>query len=188
MAEITRGESSDRWSDIWAAERPPGRVRISELRAEAARRRRKMALVVAGEVVLTIGLIVLTLTTLLADDPTGAAAKVWLAAAWLTWAIAAAFATWNRRGVWAPETETARSYLALSEERARRRRRAAAFVLGLTACLAVALIVADEVTVPGLIVVALYAGWAGWYGWKAHRDLDEIRRVAADFRKDEGEV
>lgn len=188
MAENKQDEPVDPLKVIWRGEQRSPRIGVEDLRAEAARRRRKMLLVVAGEVVLTAGLIALTVTIVRADGPTSSGTVTWLAALWLTWVIAAGFATWNRWGVWQPAAETARSYLALSEERARRRGRVASFVLGLVVVQAVVLLVMGEARVAGLALVALYGGWAVWYGRKAHRELEDIRRIAAEFQDGDGKV
>lgn len=171
---------------IWAGEQPPARVGVEDLRVEAARQRRGMLLVVAGEVVVTVGLIALSLVLVASDGPISPGTVTLLATLWLTWLVAAGFAMWNRWGMWKPAAETARSYLALLEERARRRGRVANFVLGLISVHLVVVLILGEVRGIGLAVVALYAAWAVWYRRKAHCELEAIRRMAAEFHE-EGE-
>jgi len=173
---------------IWRSEPSPAGVDLDDLRSEAARRRRKMVLVVVGEVLLTAGLIAWTVAVLLSDGPTSSRTVLWLAAAWLTWTVVAGFATWNRWGSWAATTESTRAYLALSEERARRRMRSAGFVLGLAAVVAAVALALGYDGLTGLVLLGLYAAWAIWYRHRARRDLDGIRRTAAEFGGEEGPV
>lgn len=170
------------WAELWEADRPPEPARLQDLRAEAARRRRRMKLTVAAEVAVTTGAVALSVLLLRDGGPHAAARLAWL---WLTWLIAAGFATWNRWGVWGPETESAVSYLALAEERARRRWRVAVFVLVLTGAQGALLFLAGLAGTPATFVVVLYAAWAVWYGWRARRDMAEVGRIATEFRQEE---
>lgn len=175
-------EPEGRLKALWTLEQPPGGIAVEDLHAEVARRRRRMVWIVAGEVLLTVGLVVLTVHLLGANRPASPRLLTWLGALWLTWLITAGFATWNRWGVWRPSGETAWSYLALSEERARRRRRVATFVLGLVSVQFVLVLIFGEVRAVGLATVTLYAGWAAWYRWKTGRELRAIRRISREFR------
>jgi hypothetical protein len=147
-----------------------------------------MVLVVAGEVLLTAGLIAWTVSVLLSDGPTSSRTVLWLAAAWLTWTVVTGFATWNRWGSWEASTESTRAYLALSEERARRRVRSAGFVLGFAALVAAVALVLGYADLTGLALLGLYAAWAIWYRQRARRELEEIRRTAAEFGGEERPV
>lgn len=184
MADDKRDQPVNRMRDVWMSESPPERVRLEVLRAEARRRRRRMGLVVLLEIVLTGVLIAVTVSIVLDAGATGGR-MAWLGAVWLTWLAVAGFATWNRWGVWSPQAETARSYLMLAAERARRRRRAALFVFALTAVQAAALFATrDGITVAGIAIVLLYAAWAVWYGIAAQRDLTRFRGLSAQLRED----
>ena len=188
MKHGERPDPVDTLKALWHTEQPPERISIEHLRAEVARRSRRMLLVVAGELVLTAALIALTVSLLGANGPASSRLAAWLGLLWLTWLVAAGFATWNRWGVWRPSGETAQSYLALSEERTRRRRRVANFVLALVAVQLVGVLVFGEARAVGLGIAALYAGWATWYRRKAGRELHAIRLVAEEFRRGSGTV
>jgi len=175
-------EPVDGLKALWTLEEAPEQVTVEALRTEVARRRRRMLWTVAGEMVLTLGLVVLSVSLLGGDEPASSRDLTWLGLLWLTWLIIAGFATWNRWGVWQPSGETARSYLALLEERARRRMRAGTFVLGLVFVQFALLLVFGELRSLGLLIVGLYAGWAGWYRWRAARELASIRGIADEFR------
>lgn len=136
---------------------------------------------VLGELLLTAGVFGVS-AALLADAPRAPQRVTATGLLWITWLVAAGFATWNRWGVWRPSGETALSYLALSEERARRRRRVADFVLGLVFLQALLFPFFGQVRWTGLILVALYVGWAVWYRWRAGRELAVIRRIASEFQ------
>jgi hypothetical protein len=181
---MNRGDDQgpiDGLKSLWTLEEPPERIDVEDLRREVSRRRRRMLWTVGGEIVLTLGLVVLSLGLLGGPEPASPRELTWVGLLWLTWLIIVGFATWNRWGIWQPSGETARSYLALSEERARRRKRAATFVLGLVSVQFVLLLAFGENRLPGLVVVSLYTGWAGWYRWRAVRDLAAIRRIAEEF-------
>lgn len=181
-------DAVDPLAELWTLEQPPERIEVEDLRKEVKRRRRRMLVTVAGELILTLALVALTVVLLGADGPASPGEVTWLGLLWLTWLIAAGFATWNRWGVWTPSTETAQSYLELSEERALRRRRVGTFVLGLTVVQLVLLLVLGEVHLLGLAIVAVYVAWAAWYRRRAGRDLEAVRRVAAEFRAGGREV
>lgn len=181
MSPDERNDTADPLKALWTHEQPPGRIALEDLRAEMKRRRWRMLVTVAGEGVLTLGLVALTVVVLGADGAASPSTVTWLGLLWLTWVIAAGFATWNRWGVWRPSAETARSYLALSEERARRRRRVATFVLGLVSLQLVVLLVVGEAHPVGLALVAAYVGWAVWYRRRAGRDLEAVRRITDEL-------
>lgn len=173
---------------LWKRDEAPRPVTIDDLRTELRRRRRRMIGVVAGEVALTAALVVLTLTAFKSDGATTTRSLGFLGPLWLTWLVAAAFATWNRWGRWRASTESAESYVALLEERTRRRRRVADFVLGLVAVQLAAFVTFGEVHLLGLVLIALYATWALWYRRRANRDLANVRRIAAQLRGEESDV
>lgn len=182
---MTTGESMptpDPLATLWKSDEAPRPVTVDDLRAELTRRRWRMVGVVIGEVALTVALVVLTLTVFTGDGPTTARALGSLGLLWLTWLVAAAFATWNRWGRWRASTESAESYVALLEERARRRRRVADFVLGLVAVQLVVFVALGEVHSLGVVIIALYATWAIWYRSRASRELATIRGIAAQLR------
>lgn len=183
---MTGLDTFERWKEQWLAERPPRAMRISELRVEVARRRRRLALVVVGEVVLTIVLIVLTVSILRAEQPVAFDARIWLAVLWLTWAAAVAFSAWNRTLAWA--SQSGQSHLEQVEHLARMRLRTAAFVLVLTALLTVTLLGLGWATPANMLLAILYMAWALCYGSRARRDLAHIRRIAAEFGEDDGPV
>ena len=115
----------------------------------------------ASELVLTLGLVVVTVA-LLADGPRAPQRVTAIGLLWIAWLVAASFATRNRWGVWRPSGEPALGYLALSEERARRRRRVADFVLGLVFLQVLRFPFFGQVRWTGVVLVALYVGWAVW--------------------------
>ena len=171
---------------IWRSGSSPAGFDLDDLRSEVVRRRRNMVRVVAGEVLLTVGLIAWTVAVLLADGPTSSRTVVWLAAAWLTWTVVTGFALWNRWGVWKAATESTRTYLTLLEEQALRRVRSAGFVLGFVAVAAAGAVALGHTGITGLALLGLYAAWATWYRHRARRELEEIRRTAAEFGGEEG--
>lgn len=174
-------EAGDVMKTLWTMEEPPERTSVEDLRREVERRRRRMLMTVAGELVLTLGLIAVSMG-LLADGSGSPQRLTSVGLLWVTWLVAAGFATWNRWGVWRPSGETALGYLALSEERARRRRRVADFVLGLVFLQLVMFSFFGAMEWVGLALVALYVGWAVWYRRRAGRELAELRRIASEFR------
>jgi hypothetical protein len=170
---------------LWKRDQAPRPVTVDDLRAELTRRQRRMVGVVIGEVVLTAGLGMLTLTVFTGDGPATARTLGWLGLLWLTWLVVAAFATWNRWGAWRASAESAESYVALLEERTRRRRRVADFVLGLVAVQLVVFSPFGGVHPLGLVIIALYATWAVWYRGRASRELAAIRGIGAQLRGDD---
>lgn len=180
-SENTRGAGDDLRS-LWTLEaEPPREPSVEALRNEVERRRRKMLLTVAGEVVFTLCLIAVSAALLAGggDAPHRVTAVVLL---WVTWLVAAGFATWNRRGLWRSSGKTALGYLALLEERARRRRRVADFVLGLVILQLVLAFLFGMIEWLGGAIVALYVGWALWYRRRATGDLVRIRGISAELR------
>lgn len=140
-----------------------------------------MLLVVAGEALLTLGLIAITIAVLGGEGRPAPETRLWAGLAWTTWLILVVFALWNRRGVWTAHTESARSFIALSEERARRRVRAASFLFGFTALLGVVIALLGWFGTATGAVILLYLGGALGYGRRARRELASIRRIAAEF-------
>jgi len=165
----------------WNSEHSPPPIDLEELRATADARRYRTRLVMAGEGILTAGLVGLSATFLVQGGPASAANRAWLLVAWLTWVAVTGFATWNRRGVARAKAESTRSYVALLEERARRRVRGAAFVLGAVAVMALAAGVLGYLGTASGTLLGLYGGWAIWYGVRARQDVDEMRRVRSDL-------
>ncbi len=173
--------STDPLRELWAREDPPHQVNLEDLRADAARARRRTNWVIAGEVLITAVLIGQTIRAVRGEPQLGDGLLPWLTIAWATWVMAVAFAAWNRLGARRAHTETARDYLALSEARARARMRTAAFVLVLTVALGSAIVALGGFGWILAAVVALYLGWALWYGRRAWRDLATVRQVVAEF-------
>src|SRR5262249_56303677 len=89
----------------------------------------RLAVVSAGEGLFTIGALVAAGFRVVRspDAPT----IVWAAAVVGFLAAAIAFAVGNRRGVFAPSSETVREFLAIAEERCERRLQAARFAVRL---------------------------------------------------------
>ena len=188
MSSDDATDAVDPLKALWTREEPPRRIDVEDLREEVRRRRRRMLVTVAGELVLTLALVALTVVLLGADGPARPRDVTWLGLLWLTWLIAAGFATWNRWGVWTPSAETARSYLELSVERARRRRRVGTFVLALASILLALLLFLGEVHLLGLALMAAYVAWAAWYRRRADRDLEAVREIDAEFRSGDRDV
>lgn len=115
---------------LWQSEGvPPDVDAVARRRAERGRRRMLLALVMEALVVLAVGA---WSVHLLATRPDPALIVILL----VFWAFAGTlvgFGILTRRGTWAPASESTRSYLRLSLERARRRERLARGTLKLMA-------------------------------------------------------
>jgi len=118
------------WSQV--REEPVDAAWVAEL---VRRQTRRLMLVVAVEVLVTVGILG-SLAWWAVGTGTRAAAAFG-AAALAHSVVVWAFTLWNRAGVWRPLGATTRAYLAVAKERCRRERRAARFVLGLLAIEAV---------------------------------------------------
>ena len=161
------------------------------------RQSRRLRMILAGEIVLTIAMLIMSFTIVARGNGAGtlrvgAVVLLYTAAVW-------AFALWNRRGVWRPYAETTAEFVQLLRVRAERRIRSARFtqvVMGLTVIL-----FGREVATTwragfastlergvwmlfGLYSVGIVA-WSIWYERKARR---EVRELAAFQRQLGAEV
>ncbi len=155
------------------------------------RQSRRLRLILAGEIALTIVMLVMSFTIVARYNAAGtlrvgAMVLLYTAAVW-------AFTLWNRRGVWRPYGETTAEFVELLRVRAHRRIRSARFtqvVIGVAVIL-----VGREVeavwragsastwergvwTAFAVYSVGMVA-WSIWYELKARREVREL----ADFQR-----
>jgi hypothetical protein len=109
------------WRADWQAEAGPTPEALAAIRRRVRRQSRGMALLLAGELLLATGALVLLIRFAVRHpDPMDVATMAGLCLLTL-WATACSL--WLRRGLWKPETETTAAFLALSVNRSRRRLR-----------------------------------------------------------------
>jgi hypothetical protein len=121
------------------------------LRERVQRGSRQLVLGTAIEIVVTVAVLALAATILAASPPERPDTR------WIWWTLAIAhsgivwaFTLWNRRGIWRPLAQDTAAFLALTRERARRRRHAALFILWFVAAEACAAVVANAMAPSGL--------------------------------------
>ena len=166
----------------------PLRERVAQ---RVHRQSRRLRIILAGEIALTIVMLTISFTIAGRDNAEGtlrlsAIVLLYTAGVW-------AFGLWNRRGVWRPYGETTAEFVQLLRVRAERRIQSARFtqvVIGLAVIL-----FGREVATAwsagfastwqrtvwmlfGLYVVGIVA-WSIWYERKARREVREL----ADFQK-----
>lgn len=119
------------WMADWQDGAAPSPQVLEEIRLRVRRQSRRMAWMLAGEMAIAAGaLILLGRFALLHPDPLDTAAMGGLALL-VVWA--AAFSLRLHRGLWRPSAETTEAFLALSIERCRRRLRSLRAAWGLLA-------------------------------------------------------
>jgi hypothetical protein len=121
MSTLPR-ESDDElrdWIADWQAEPEPAPELREAIRRRVKRQGLKMAWSLAGEVVLTAGLLAIVIRgALLRPEPLNLAAMTGLAVL-ILWALGCSL--WYRRGTWRPSAETTSAFLNLSILRCHRR-------------------------------------------------------------------
>lgn len=121
MSTLPR-ESDDElreWMADWQAEPEPAPEIRDAIRRRVKRQSLKMALSLAGETVLTLGLLAIVSNSAVRwPEPLNLAAMAGLAVL-ILWAMGSSF--WYRRGTWQPAAETTSAFLDLSILRCRRR-------------------------------------------------------------------
>lgn len=147
------------WMEDWRDDAPPAaEVRAAILR-HVRRRSRTLALVTAGEVIVTIlllGLFGVLLSR--ARDPETIAVLV---AGGLLAVSAFALANWNRRGTWRPSVETTEAFLEISLLRCRRSLRAVRYSYGI-------MVVEAFLLVPWLVIGILRRPDTRPLGWNPY--------------------
>lgn len=155
---------------------------LAELRRAAARHRRRQVAVAAGEGLLTLALLALSVWVL--RDGAVAWEVVWLLTLWAFVAAAAAFAWWNRRATWRAAGDAVEDYVRLARLRAVRELRAVRFAALFYAAEVVA-VVAQLAWFDRLGPVAIGAlaaagvGIAAWCALAARRLRRELARIEA---------
>jgi len=179
------------WIDTWKAEPgPPEAARAAILR-RVKRRSRNLLLAVAGDVVITIGVLVYFVPRMVRSghpaDIAGATAVALLTA------VALVFGLLNRRGLWRPADTTTAAFLDLAELRCRRSLRLVRFS-GVFLAVEIALLAPwlwsligrrpgyrpfgiDPWLFTGLwfaVICAPIVGWLVWYGRRVRREAAEL--------------
>lgn len=170
------------WEAAWRSDHP-AEPTFEEIRRSVDRQTRSMRLTLGGEVVATLAMLGLAAWVLL-EEP-GPARLGWGIAAVLHTAVVWGFVLWNRRGIWSPLGESVIDYLAIARTRLERRRRTAAFVIGLVAVEVVALAAWAAASgraaetgglarlwswLPAAVVTGIAIVWAVW-----QRRADEVQ-------------
>ncbi len=160
-------------SDVWRSSRAG--VDRAPLRKLVASQRRRLAAVVAGEVMAVAGFA--WLSWLIVRDGVAVWESVWLTTLWSLTAIASAFAWWNRRGAWNAMTESVAEY---QRQCAARRLRSLRF--GYALFIAEVIVVVAQLAWFGRFTVAvalflgafgaLFAVWAAWMRRQAAREIE----------------
>ncbi len=178
------------WEQVGLVWRGQGReaTLAEQLAARVQRQSRRMRLVLAGEVIITLAVMGFVFGVM---RGVGTPVSFRIAAATLLYTAGVwAFALWNRRGTWQPYGATTADFLALLRLRAERRIRSAWFCLTVVAA-AAAFTVSDiaaawgEGRVPPwewsvwLAYCAAMIVWSLWYRWRAKA---EIRGIDAMIR------
>ncbi len=172
------------WQELGRTWRAGPAVDPSPIRRLVDRQTRVLRLAVLGEMAVTVVMVGLVWWVLVER---GAVALGWVVAAGLHAVVLGGFTIWNRIGIWRPLGESTAAYLWLAQERSRRQRRSATFVLGLTGIEVAALLAwlvfgaePDRPTGSGwgwLLVAGVFAmavGWAWWYRVRAVRQLARL--------------
>jgi len=117
------------WMDEWRDNPAPAAEARAAILRHVRRRSRTLALVSAGELVVTVLLLAMLGTLLLrAREPETIAVVV----AGSVLAVGAlVLSTWNRRGTWRPSAETTEAFLEISVLRCRRSLRAVRYAYGI---------------------------------------------------------
>ena len=183
MTDSDRGW--DALTEAWQQEEP-GPFEVDDIKSVLGARRRLTWMVVLGELMVTAGLI--GVTVWLSGPATVGADTLFLVGAWLFWGLATGFAWWNRRGQWRLSVASPEDFVRLSLERAERKIRVAWFSAGLLVAqvaFVVALSLGRDSPAQGLgsmlstlaIVVAAYSGWTVWYYRRARHEREHFAAV-----------
>jgi hypothetical protein len=182
------------WIADWQTEPEPAPEVRDNIRRRVKRQTLKMALSLAGEVVLTAGLLAIVIrSAVLWPEPLNLAAMAGLAML-IFWAIGSSL--WYRRGTWRPSAETASAFLDLSILRCRRRLaalRAGWFLLALEEAILIPWLclllngkpVSRYVGGFGFLVLmtALIVGFSLTAQWRTRRELGELEAARRSLGK-----
>lgn len=170
--------------------------RLTTLTEQLAQRVQRQSasfrLILAGEIVLTLAVLVTSGAVIIRKAGSGAVrisalVLLYTAAVW-------AFTLWNRRGVWEPYGETTVDFVALLRVRAQRRIRSAWFsqVVIVIAALVVSREIATAwrvgaVSTVDLVWIGLGAysvaviAWSVWYRRRARREIRELDAITQEL-------
>lgn len=173
-----------------------GEHQSATLTEQLARRVRRQSdslrLILAGEIVLTLVILVVSGAAIIRNAGAGALrvgamVVLYTAAVW-------AFTLWNRRGIWAPYGETTADFVALLRVRAQRRIRTAWFsqiVITVAALLlsremqaawrAGEVSLVDWVWIYFGVYTAAVIVWSVWYRRQARREMRELDALLRDL-------
>lgn len=187
------------WSELseqWQTQPADWRVSLGELRRRDRGDRVRRAVVIAGEVGVTVLMVGLTLRVMgPMSGLTGATVMgsviAYTAAIW-------AFALWNRRGTWRPLGETVEAYLALSIRRRESALRGVALASAAGWCLLLAaaglvlfrrtnVLPAGSHRLAIVVWATMGAGFLAWtilYGRRTRAELTRLRQSLAAVRED----
>jgi len=181
----------DEWDVMgaeWRRAAPePATISLDTLRHTVTRRQRELLVLYAGEVALTLGVIVFIVRMLRGGLNRGTVTATTLTLVWT--AIVWAFATWNRRGTWRPLSETTKEYLRLSRRRVGSGQRTVIFVRASLGVSVVAygawfLVREREVSETERLILmfsgaycSLLLMWSVWYARRLSRDLRQIESI-----------
>ena len=147
------------WMEDWRDDAPPGAEARAAILRHVRRRSRTLALVTAGDLVVTILLLGLFGALLArAREPETIAVLV---AGGLLAVSALGLATWNRRGIWRPSAETTEAFLEISLLRCRRSLRAVRYSYGI-------MVVEALLLVPWLVIGILRRPDTRPFGWNPY--------------------
>jgi len=197
MSTETDRELRD-WMEDWRDDTPPAAEARAAIVRHVRRRSRTLALVVAGELVVTfllLGLFGFLLTR--AQDPETVAVVV---GGGLLAVAALVVANWNRRGTWRPSAETTEAFLEISLLRCRRGLRAVRYAYGIMVVEALLLVPWFLVTIPrhpdrrpfgwdpylyyGTLLALIFgAATLGcrWYARRVRRERGALREARQDL-------
>ncbi len=169
-------------SSAWRAPLDP--VDAGWVRDLVDRHTRRLRLVVAVEVLITVAALAVSVVLMVSERM---AAVGWGLAALIHTLVVTGFTTWNRIGAWRPLGEATREYLRLARDRCIRQRRAALVLGGLVVVEAAALVtwaLRTETELPRAgwqLVFGLGVGcplvWSIWSGTTAGRRLARLDRI-----------
>jgi hypothetical protein len=182
------------WRTDWQAEAGPSPEALAAIRRRVKRQSRGMALLLAGELTLAAGaLVVLIGFAVRHPDPVDVMTMAGLCLLTL-WATACSL--WLRRGLWKPEAETVAAFLALAVDRGNRRLRslrAAWWLLGGEVALFIPWIW-HSLPIRGgslaaaygflLLVVAATAAILLWIGRWTRRELRRLEEMRVGMGED----
>lgn len=177
---------------IWRTDEHRANTMAERLAQRVQRQSDMLQIILAGEIVLTIAILVASGAVIVRNAGAsalriGAMVLLYTAAIW-------AFTLWNRRGIWSPYGETTADFVALLRVRAQRRIRTAWFCIMV---ISVATIIvtreianawrAGQVTVADKVWIGFAAYslgvvvWSVLYRWRARREIRELDAIAREL-------